>query len=57
MKLKTKIVCSISFIVTSLINIQVYAGACPSSDLPQNALTNYLEAMQERRFTDAFKFV
>ena len=57
MKLKTKIVSFISFIVTLLINIQVHADACPSSDLHQNALTNYLEAMQERRFTDAFKFV
>jgi hypothetical protein len=37
--------------------MRVLAGECPSSDLPQNALTNYLEAMQERRFIDAFKFV
>ncbi len=57
MKLKIKIACSISFIITLLINMQVYADECPSSDLPQKALTNYLEAMQERRFLDAFKFV
>jgi hypothetical protein len=57
MSLKTKIVHLISFIIGLLINVQVLAAQCPSSVLPQKALTNYLEAMQERRFTDAFKFV